>query len=92
MKNSTDYLYVRQLYSNQYYAKEGIIEITLVNGEKRYLYFDKEKHMKYTDKKQYASRFYKKPKNYEIYVERIKKVFNGAVVNYIEKVVVKNKY
>ena len=57
-----------------------------------YLYFDKDKHIKFTKSIRYASKFYRKPKNYDKYVSYIKKNYKGAEVNYIETIVVKNKY
>lgn len=92
MKNTTDYLYYRELYSTKYYSKRGYIEVILKNGNIKYLYFDKEKHIKFTNDLKFASKFYNKPKNYEKYVNYIKKYFNAAIVNYIEEVIVKNKY
>ena len=92
MKNPTDYLYYRQLYSNQYYSKRGFFEIQLKNGNIRYLFFDRDKHIKFTDKKQYASKFNRKPKNYENYINYIKKYYGDVIINYVEEVVVRNKY
>ena len=91
MKNNTDYLYYRQLNSNQYYGKKHYIEVVLSNGNKKYLYFDKEKHIKFTDNEKYASKFSRKPKNYDQYVSYIKKVYPNSIINYIEIVVLKNK-
>ncbi len=92
MKNHTDYIYYRQLYSNQYYGKKSYVEVVLNNGKIRYLYFDKDKHIKLTDKEKYATKFSSKPKNYEKYVSYIKKKYPNSIVNYIETVVIKNKY
>ena len=92
MKNNTDYLYYRQLYSNYYYTKKGVIKIELKNGETKYLYFNSDNHMKFTESKKYATRFSRKPKNYDNYVEYIKRQFLDANVIYEESVVVKNKF
>ena len=92
MKNSTDYLYYRELYSNQYYSKRGMIEVTLKNGDIKYVYFDKEKHIKLTEKRKFSSKFYKRPKKYEKYVEHLKQRFAALSVNYVEEVIVRNKY
>ena len=89
--NNTDYLYYRQLYSNQYYGRKCHIEVILSNGNIRYLYFDRYRHIKLTDKLKYATKFTRKPKNYEQYVAYIKRMYKDALVNYVVTIEVKNK-
>lgn len=92
MRYNDNYIYYRELYSNQYYANSAYIEIILPNRTKKYLYFDKDNHIKFTNSMKYASKFSKKPQNYDKYVSYIKKTYPGANINYIEQVVIKNKY
>lgn len=92
MKNSTDYLYYRELYSNKYYGKKYCIKIVLNNGDIRYLYFDKDKHIKLTDNIKYASKFSRPPKNFAQYESYIKKTYKESKVELLEYVVLKSKY
>ena len=83
----------RELYSNYYYTNKGIIIIRLEDGSIRYLYFDHDKHIKFTKDIKYATRFSRKPANYEAYCQYINKCFKNCVITYsIAEIQMKNKY
>lgn len=88
----TNYMYNRPLYSNYYYGKKGYIEIITNNNNHLFLYFDKDKHMKFTKDIKFASKFTSKPKNFIGYEKYIKKIYSDAKVIYNEDVVLKSKY
>ena len=92
MKNNTDYLYYRSLYSNYYYVNKYFIEITLYNGEKRYLYFNSLKQIRFTRDEKFATKFSRKPKNFDKYVEYIHRKYPGSRVQLADYVVLKSKY
>lgn len=92
MRSKTDYLYYRELYSSKYYGKKYCIKIELSNGNIRYLYFDKDKHIKLTDNIKFASKFSRPPKNFDKYESYIKRMYKDSKVELLDYVVVKSKY
>ena len=88
----TNYLYNRELYSNAYYVRKGIIIIKPENETFHYLYFDSEKHIKFTKNIKHATLFSCKPKNYDKYCEYIKRCFKNCQIKYHEDVILKSKY
>ncbi len=93
MKNSDDnnYLYVRQIYTPANYVNKGKVKIT-TEDKILYLYFDKNKHMNFTENFKFASVFYSKPYNYEKYVEYIKKKYPNSKVEMTWEVAIKKRY
>lgn len=92
MFNPNGYLYVRPTYSNWRYENKGRIKITLQNKKILYLYFDNEKHMQFTENPENAASFSSKPRNYDRYVEYIKRKYPDSEVNIEWDVVVKKNY
>ena len=92
MLEKNNYLYVRELYSNQYYSKQYYIQVILENSDIKYLYFDKEKHIKLTSNIKYASKFSHIPKNLESYSSYIKNKYPNSKIYLKDFVIIKNKY